>query len=237
MKAPSPLLMALPVLAVTLGACVPGPYVPFSPDNQIVLTFPEDVTLPGGGDLRAGLVWYDPAGAPHSEAVSSVYASPGGSLNLYFTERTALQNSAAFVTPFVGGETQDKTEVSVSAPDVRTGNLYPVVWRDANGNNKFESTETIVLKSHDLLSYATADFNYAFTVSRGAESSRETGVRRAGWSRVRHLVYSPTATPGRTIVQMDSVEDRTFRLNDTTDYYTSMGRPAVDAGAPKGASK
>ena len=79
--------------------------------------------------------------------------------------------------------------------------------------------------THDILSSASADFSYRYT---SADSrSRETGVRKAGWTLVKHLVLQPQATPNQYLVSMNSVpaSDQAIplRLHEPSAFFTSMG--------------
>ncbi len=169
--------------------------------------------------LRGSLLWYDAAGKSHT--VGGGYVSKDGS-DLYISrgDLDDLVNNPEFLTPFLGGETADKTDVQVSQSGVKTGNLYPVVWRDLDGDGTLSGEGEVVYDTHDVYSYASAPFSYSFSLP--VANAVERGQRAEGWSHVEHVVLEPSAAPGTYQISMNSVADLSFFLHEPSAYASSQ---------------
>lgn len=209
------------MVASLLVACPgpPGPY--YGPGESFNLILPDDA----GSNLRASFVWFDADNKAHT--IGSGYVGSGGKdgasggvLYVYAGELEKLARNPQFVTAFVGGETQEKSEVTVTPGTARTGNLYPIVWRDLNSDNRLSGEGEVVYDTHDRYSYATESFTYSFRLPNGR--AVESGTRLKGWSRVKHLVLQPSEAPGEYMISMNSVTGKTFRMHEPSDYASSM---------------
>ncbi|WP_161882169.1 hypothetical protein [Deinococcus alpinitundrae] len=194
-------------LIASLTAC-PRPVPPPSYSNvNLTFTFPA-ISRADAQNLMLAAYYYD-----GSETLKLLQQNPlsyGGysgssetitsaQLPLYNLD-SALQNSKCS-SPFVGGETKDRTQVSVTPNTVNTCNVYFSIYTD--GGQHFPTSTTEKYMTNDLVSFASSNFTYSFVSPDG--NSTESGSRKQGWTLIRHQVLQPSSTPGKYLVSMNSV--------------------------------
>jgi hypothetical protein len=157
------------------------------------------------------------------------YPSTGGplssaTLSLYGFE-TILNADTKCSTPFVGGETKDRSKVVVTPDNVNTCNVYFAVYSNIGANKPDGSNQ--LYRTNDFYGNATSDFTYSMTSPDGKSS--ESGTRKLGWSLVRHTVLEPSSAPGTYLVTQNSAPDSDLalpvRLHVPTNGLISMNLP------------
>lgn len=216
-----------------LAACSPG--IPRPPGPPLSFTFP---ALSDPAAHRIAAIYFV---GPTTDYRNVKVAGEGDvnsptSANLYLSS-FATDAAAAdpnCTTPFKGGETTGKLDVVVTPETVKTCIIFIVVYRDKNGNGQPESGE-LVYTTNDQYGYASENFTYSYRtdpdndLTKGVNAT-ETGVRKVGWTVLRHRVIEPEATPGRYKVTMNSVDGEDaaipIKMHEATDYFRSQGVPA-----------
>ena len=218
----------------TLTAC---PYIPPPPaysNVNLTFTFPAissaeaqtltlaayyydtpDASKPGSIKiLQQQLLAYQKYDGSTGESITSA------SMSLYNLD-SALQD-AKCSTPFVGGETKDRSSVVVTPSTVNTCNVYFSLYTDSGLGSPTTTSQKYM--TNDLVSYASSDFTYSFLSPDG--NSTESGSRMKGWTLVHHLVLQPSSTPGKYLVSMNSVPDAEqaipIRLHEPTNGFISQ---------------
>lgn len=224
----SSLLLGGLLLTPLLTGCLPTP-MPYDPPVSLSFSLPTSDTQ----NLKVAAIYFEAQAdgtnvakvVPNSNG--SIYGSTA-SVQLYGLK--ALAANTKCTSPFVGGETKGMTQVTVTPDTVNTCNIYFSVFRDANNDGVPNNAEEKYM-THDMYSYASADFTYSMQTANG--QSTESGTRRAGWSLVRHTVYQ-SSTTGKYLVGMNSVptadENIVIRLHEPTDFMTSMSLPVTGQG-------
>ncbi|ACO47303.1 hypothetical protein DEDE109153_06815 [Deinococcus deserti] len=229
-------------LATLLMAC---PKPPPTPDPSVSLTF-EFPEVQHSSDLRLGAISFQQndsgvnlkklSSYPHFSSTSSTGSgSPQrvnrASVHLSGYDLLELRRVPGCISPFISGEAQGMTGVTVTPESARTCNIYFTLFRDANGDGLPTVSEELYT-THTIYSHASVPFTYRFTDASG--HSTETGTRTQGWSLVRHEVLQPSATPGQYRVTMNSGprEDTALpiRLHEPTNRLISQ---SLKAGATK----
>lgn len=243
-------LLAGGLLAPLLTGCFRPP---LPPDPPVQLTFslpsgaipetPPSPTAPTANNLRIAALYYDVGadGKPVLKALGSNYYNNynygiySNTVSVYLapSDLKTLTNSKC-TAPFVGGETEGMTEVTVTPDTVQTCNIYFSVFEDTNKDGVPNGIEEKYM-THDMYSYASTDFTYSMNhKNEDGSTSNESGTRRNGWSLVRHTVLQPSATPGKYLVTMNSVpatdEGIAIRMHEPTKFMTSMSLPVTGQG-------
>ena len=214
-------------LLVSLTAC-PRPVPPPYTSVNLTFTFPA-IDRAEAQSLVLAAYYYDAESIKVLRQTPLAYSSadPGNSgsvtsaqLSLYNLD-SALQD-AKCLSPFVGGETKDRTQVSVTPNTVNTCNVYFSIYTD--GGQHFPTSTTEKYMTNDLVSYASSDFAYSFVSPDG--NSTESGSRKQGWTLVRHFVLQPSSTPGKYLVSMNSVPEADqvlpIRMHEPTNGLISQ---------------
>ncbi|MFD1731638.1 hypothetical protein ACFSC4_12110 [Deinococcus malanensis] len=184
-------------LSALLTAC---PKPPPTPDPSVSLSF-EFPEVMVSADLRLGAIYFQQDGHqvkvkrlstyPNFSATSGT-ASPQqvnrASVHLSGYELLELRRVPGCVSPFLTGEAQGMTAVTVTPENVLTCNVYFTLFRDANGDG-LPSVSEELYNTHTIYSHASTPFTYRFSHASG--HSTETGTRTQGWSLVRHEFCSP----------------------------------------------
>ena len=221
-------------LIALLTAC-PGHYPPPVYTNvNLTFSFPA-ISSAEAQSLTLAAYYYDTPDASKPGSIKILQQQPlaypkydgstgdsvtSATMNLYNLD-SALQN-AKCSTPFVGGETKDRSSVVVTPSTVNTCNVYFSLYTDSGLGSPTTTSQKYM--TNDLVSYASSDFTYSF-VSPGGNST-ESGSRKKGWTLVRHLVLQPSSTPGKYLVSMNSVPDAEqaipIRMHEPTNGLISQ---------------
>lgn len=208
-----------------LTACVDVGWRPPPPVQSLNFSFP---ALGNLQDMRLAAYYFSgPTDNPKSLRLAGagyVDAATSGHIYLYGTEQAAADPNCT--TPFVGGETAGMLDVSVTPDWVKTCVIYFMLYEDKNRDNLPGNGEEVYV-ANDQYGYASEAFSYSFrTGPTQASRATESGVRRVGWSLLRHRVIEPEATPGQYKVSMNSVADDDLgipiQMHERTDFYSSQ---------------
>lgn len=148
-----------------------------------------------------------PIGTPDYSNQNYSNPNPGGpqtsaTLPLYGYE-ALLNADAKCSSPFVGGETKDRSNAVVTPSSVNTCNVYFAIYTNIGANKPDRSNR--LYATNDFFGYASSDFTYSMATLDGKTS--ESGTRKLGCTLVRHTVLEPSAAPGTYLVTQNSAPD------------------------------